>query len=51
MTSTAPDITEGIPTPLSASQQVTAGAASQGVKFYVTVGGIGFLLAASDQRP
>src|SRR5690349_22748258 len=50
-TSVAPDITEGIPTPLSASQQVSAGAVAQGVKFDITVGGIGFLLAASDQRP
>jgi hypothetical protein len=50
-TSTAPDITEGIPSPLSSSQKVTVGASASGVKFDVTVGGIGFLAAASDQRP
>lgn len=49
--STSPDITESIPTPLSSSQKVTVGAAASGVKFDVTIGGIGFLLAASDQRP
>lgn len=50
-TSTTPDITESIPTPLSSSQKVTAGAVAQGIRFDVTIGGIGFLLAASDQRP
>ena len=50
-TSTPPDISESIPTPLSTSQKVTTGASAKGVNFDVTVGGIGFLLAASDQRP
>jgi hypothetical protein len=49
--STSPDITESIPAPLSLSRKITAGIASQGVRFDVTIGGIGFLLAASDQRP
>jgi hypothetical protein len=49
--STSPDITEAIPTPLTLAQAASLAATNRGARFDVTVGGIGFTLAANDQNP
>lgn len=47
----APDISESIPTPLSIATAATQQQAASGAKFDVSIAGVGFILAASDQRP
>lgn len=49
--STTPDITEGLPTPLSSVQEASQQYAQTGVQFDVAVAGIPFLMSANDQNP
>jgi hypothetical protein len=49
--SVSPDITEGIPTPLSRAQEASQVFAQQNIAFDVAVAGIPFLMAENDQNP
>lgn len=50
-TSTAPDITEGLPAPLSTSESAGTTASRGRVQWDLTIDGIGFVLGINDQNP
>ena len=50
-TSSTPDITESIPTPLARALEASQTYANNGIRFDTAIAGIAFMQAASDQRP
>lgn len=49
--SAPPDITEGIPTPLTRAQEASQVFTQQNIEFDVAIAGLPFIMAENDQRP